>query len=227
VNSREHVALGLRTLAAEGFFPLPFGHLSIRDPDAGSILILRHIHEQPLPLERVEAGDIIAIDLEGAPLEGVEAPGERFIHTGIYRKRSDVGCVLHYHSRLTAALALARDRLVPRTPLGIVLGASVHIHDDGGQVDTPAKGDALAASLGDGAAILLPGHGAVVAGSTIQETVTRAVVLEDACRVEVAAAQLGAPPPGLAQGHALPREATEVSTTIWNALLQRHGFDPT
>jgi len=225
VTSRADVALALRALAAEGFFPLPFGHLSVREPGSASILILRHVHDDPIPLTQVETDDVVALDLDGEPLEGVEGPGERFIHTSIYRRRFDVGCVLHYHSHLTAALSLARDELVPRTPLGVVLGARVPVHAAGGQVDEAAKGEALADTLGEGAAVLLPGHGAVVAGAEIGETVARALALEDACRVELEAAQLGAEPARPAQGSPRPPEAAEVSATLWRALLQKHGLD--
>ena len=81
---------------------------------------------------------------------------------------------------------------MPRTPLGMVLGTRVPVHTDGGQVNTATKGGTLAVTLADGAAVLLPGHGAVVVGASIDETVARAIALEDACRVEVEAAQLGA-----------------------------------
>ena len=72
--------------------------------------------------------------------------------------------------------------------------------------------------------MLLPGHGAVVVGASIDETVARAIALEDACRVEVEAAQLGAawaaPTP---QTTASP-ETAEVSATLWRAVLQKHGL---
>ena len=87
--------------------PAPFGHLSIREhPRDEAILILRHLHDNPTPFTNIDASHITKIDLEGEPLEAVEGPGQRFIHTAIYRRRADVACVLHYHSHLTAALSL-------------------------------------------------------------------------------------------------------------------------
>jgi ribulose-5-phosphate 4-epimerase/fuculose-1-phosphate aldolase len=223
VTARADVALALRALAAEGFFSLPFGHLSVR-AHADTILILRHVHDDPLPLTEVEATDVVALDLDGKPLEGVEGPGERFIHTEIYRRRPDVHCVLHYHSHATAALSLARQELVPRTPLGVVLGRRVPVEVHGGQIATPAKGETLAVALGADAAVLLPGHGAVVAAGSLEQLVARALALEDACAVELAAAQLGAPAALPADGRAEPPEAAEVSATLWRALLLKHGL---
>jgi ribulose-5-phosphate 4-epimerase/fuculose-1-phosphate aldolase len=223
-DQRDNLALALRALAREGFFAFPFGHMSLRG-SAGSeaVLILRHLHHESFGIEDVSASDIIGIEADGSLPPGRDAPGERYIHTEIYARRPDVGCVLHYHSRLTAAFGRAGRPLVPQTPLGGVLGPVVPVHDYGGQIDSPAKGAALAESLGKGAAITLPAHGAVVVGAGVEEVAARALALEDCCAVELTAAQLGAEP-AAERPAADDGTSSEVHEVLWAHLLRKHGL---
>ena len=112
---------------------------------------------------------------------------------------------------------------MPRTPLAPVLAPTVGSHGYGGQIDTPAKGADLCGSLGDRAAVLLPGHGCVVVGSGVEEVSARAVALEDCCRVELAAAQIGAPwtpaEPVSTAG------SSEVTFILWHDLVRGLDID--
>jgi ribulose-5-phosphate 4-epimerase/fuculose-1-phosphate aldolase len=166
----------------------------------------------------VTAADIVSMSEAGEPLAGTEVPGERYLHSAIYARRPDVTSVLHYHSTLTAAFGLLGQELVPRTPLAPILAPAVAAHNYGGQIDTPDKGAALCESLSDRPAVLLPGHGAVVVGAGVEEVSARAVALEDCCRVELAAAQVGAP--NAATVPMSTAGSREVAFVLWRDLVR-------
>src|SRR5215469_13803916 len=74
-----------------------FGHVSARHPHHDARFLLA----RSVAPAMATAADILEFDLDGNP---VEARGqilylERFIHSEIYRARSDVGAVVHSHSR--------------------------------------------------------------------------------------------------------------------------------
>ncbi|WP_342214696.1 class II aldolase/adducin family protein [Nocardia abscessus] len=60
--------------------------------------------------------------------------------------------------------------------------------ETGDRIRTPAMGRAVARALGERNAVLLVNHGVVVTGTSIPEAVFAAVVLEKACRMQLAAA---------------------------------------
>jgi ribulose-5-phosphate 4-epimerase/fuculose-1-phosphate aldolase len=71
--------------------------------------------------------------------------------------------------------------------------------------------------------VLLPGHGAVVVGESVEEASARAVALEDCCRVELAAAQIGAPrPPAGPVGTA---GSSDVTFVLWHDLVRGLDLD--
>jgi len=70
------------------------GHMSCRVPGTGHILI----NSGKSVRSRITPADIIAIDMDGKPVEGDVAPPMEFhIHTEIYRRRPDVNAVAHTH----------------------------------------------------------------------------------------------------------------------------------
>ena len=64
-------------------------------------------------------------------------------------------------------------------------------HEPAELVSTPEAGRRLAAALGDGRAVLLRGHGLVTVGADVEEATVRAVQLERALRLQLAAQSLG------------------------------------
>jgi L-fuculose-phosphate aldolase len=60
-------------------------------------------------------------------------------------------------------------------------------------VRTAELGAALACAIGDGPGCLIPNHGLVTVGASVAEAVMGAVVLERACKVQLAAMAAGGP----------------------------------
>ena len=185
-----------RILFSEGVLD-GFGHVSVRDahnPD-------RFRLARSMAAGLVEAPDIMEFDLDGAP---VDAKGravflERFIHSEIYRARPDVQSVVHSHSPNLVPFGVTPAKLRPLYHMTGFLGEGVpvfEIRDVAGRAtnllitDGPL-GKALARTLGDNPAALMRGHGSVVVGATVQQSVYRAIYMELNARLQSEAMRLG------------------------------------
>ena len=164
------------------------GHGSVRR-DGGSFYINSGASVRPtLTLE-----DIVAVDLDGTLVEGTAKPPLEFhLHAEIYRARADVHAILHTHPRWSTLLTMVGTPYQPVFAQGALLG-DVPVLDSPLSVNTPAMGQKLAATLGQGSAALLKSHGAVVVGATMIECFALAAYLEEnACR-QYMAMQVGHP----------------------------------
>jgi L-fuculose-phosphate aldolase len=124
-DPRARLALACRVLSDQGHDHFFLGHVSARHAsgDAAGVWI----KPSGLGLGEVKADDLALMDLDGRQLRG-ERPlhNEMPIHTEIYRRRPDVGAVVHTHALYTAAEALGRRRAVLLKNHGmVVVGATV------------------------------------------------------------------------------------------------------
>ena len=126
---------------------------------------------------------------------------ERFIHAAIYAARSDVRAVVHGHGRQLVSFSVVKTALRPIANNGGTFGNALSVWDIRDRfgdatvnlVTNLETGQDLAAKLGRDAAILMRGHGAVVAGPSIRLTVSLAINLSSAAAMELDAVQLGGP----------------------------------
>ncbi len=175
-----------------------YGHVSVRhdrDPN-------RYLMARSLAPELVTAADIMEYDLDSSP---VDARGramfiERFIHGEIYKSRPDVKAVVHSHSPAVIPFGVTGVPLRPLYHMSAFIWEGVPVFDIrdsmGGMTDMlvrdPAIGQALARTLGDRAAALMRGHGAVVVGPSLPVAVFRSVYLEMNAKLQAQAMAQGA-----------------------------------
>jgi L-ribulose-5-phosphate 4-epimerase len=191
---KDRIAEMIRILAAGEILTLMKGHLSCRIPGTDEILILGHAHRSGKTLAEITGDDIVTIDLDGQLLEGsIQPPGERFIHTCIYRMREDVGAVIHAHPFASMPFAVAGIRIIPVHHEAIAFAPAVEILDYAGQIDTQEKGMMVAEALKDRAGLLLRGHGSVVVGRGPEEACCNAFALELNATIQFQASLLGTP----------------------------------
>lgn len=205
-----------------------FGHVSVRHPVRPDRFLLARSMAPGL----VTAQDVLAFDLDGAPVEagGPAAYLERFIHSEIYRKRLDVVAVVHSHSPAVVPFsAVPGTKLRPIFHMCGFLGAGTpvfEIRDFAGPgsdllISDTGLGAALAQSLGQGPVVLMRGHGSTVVGSTLHQAVFRAVYTEVGARLQTEAMRLG-PVTYLTEGEAIATTNTN-NTQIdraWNFWLK-------
>ena len=133
---------------------------------------------------------------------------ESLLHAEIYRRRRDVGAVMHTHSPYATAAAAAGvgipallDEVV------LVVGGEVRVSE----YAFPSS-DALAANvcnaLGGRNAALIRNHGVVCVGADLVEALRVCELVEHAARVMVYASALGG-------ATSLPAEALEAETALF------------
>jgi ribulose-5-phosphate 4-epimerase/fuculose-1-phosphate aldolase len=176
-----------------------FGHVSVRYPERADRFLLSRSMAPALVTEQ----DILEFDLDGNPVvpNGPAAYLERFIHGEIYRKRKDVNSVVHSHSPSVVPFSVVTGtRLRPVCHMCGFLSEQgtpiFEIRDFAGPgsdllITSGKLGAALADSLGEGPAVLMRGHGSTVVGSTLRQTVFRAVYTEVGARLQMEAMKLG------------------------------------
>ena len=186
-----------------------YGHCSLR-LDAGRFLV-----SPAKPLGLVAPDDTCREVHLDAPLpEGVL--GEVRVHREIYRLRPDVNGIVR--SMPPHIMTLAAHGVSPqaRHGFGSYFYPSPQFWDDPQLLRSDQSAAMLARQLGNAAAIIMRGNGAVVVGNTLQQAVVLTWYLEDMARIDLAGRAAG-----LAEAPTLTARAA-AQRAIWSgAILER------
>jgi ribulose-5-phosphate 4-epimerase/fuculose-1-phosphate aldolase len=171
------------------------GHPSARVPGTDRIIIKPRHSMRVHGMGDLGPEQMVVIDLEGNQLEGDDpAPGERFIHTEIYKARPDVMGIVHTHQSMSTVFGIVSRPILPILHVEAPLVArGIPIYPSPELVSTPQQGAALANALGDYALAHLQGHGIVTVSPTVEEATLAAIHMERLARANYMAAQLGEP----------------------------------
>ena len=165
------------------------GHMSCRLPGTHHILI----NSGKSVRSAITVADIIAIDMQGRPVEGdVVPPMEFHIHTEIYRRRPDVSAVVHTHPLWSTLFSMVGERVQPVTMQAAVMGP-VQFFEKTASINQKELGEELAAALGPHRVAMLKSHGAVVVGADVVEAFVLAIYLEETAKRQYMARALGTP----------------------------------
>jgi len=128
-------------LMAEGLVTGPGGNLSAR---AGNII---YLSSSGLAFDEMGPEDYVGVDLNsGEVIEGKgRATSEYLVHLACYRKRSDIGAVVHTHPRYTVALSSAGHDIKAMFPDFHIYTHSKIPHIDYITVNTQELADAVEA----------------------------------------------------------------------------------
>jgi ribulose-5-phosphate 4-epimerase/fuculose-1-phosphate aldolase len=165
------------------------GHISVRIPGTDRFLINGH----PISRATVTPDDVVTFDLEGQRVEGKwDLPSELPMHSRVYRARKEVNSVAHLHNRMVVVLSMAGKDLVPASNPGALFGSgAVPMYQDPALIRTNEQGDAVAKTLGARDALILRGHGSLVAGEAIEWVFAVCIDLEEAATRFYMASTLG------------------------------------
>lgn len=163
------------------------GHVSVRIPGADRFLI----NSRKASRASLTIRDIVMCDMDGKLLEGdVEPPSEFHIHTEIYKRRDDVGSVVHNHPHYQTVLGIADVPLKPVFGVGAFV-QDVPMFEDSSLINTRELGIQVAEKLGKESSVLLRHHGTVVAADDIKSAFTISVFLEENAKKQYHASLLG------------------------------------
>jgi len=190
------------------------GNLSIREPDGRIWITPARVDKGSLTPD-----DIVSVSPDGRN-EGAHPPSSELpFHAEIYRRRPDLGAIVHAHSGALIAFSICRQ--IPDTRL------QSHVHQICGRIalapyacpGTQELGDRIAEAFASGAdAVLLENHGVAVGGRDLKDAFQRFETLEFAAQTLNRAATLGAL-------NVLPPDALAVDTMPAYGALQPHPAD--
>jgi L-fuculose-phosphate aldolase len=172
-ESKQKLVDGCHILDREGITD-SYGHVSIRVPETAALLTIAGVSPGCVTVDR-----LIMLDLDGRYLGGDKAsPYEWPIHARIMRARPEVMSVCHTHSRWSALFSVIKGGLRPIHMYAKFLPVGgPPIYPAAGLIGTVERGEALAQTLGDSAAVLLRAHGDAVVGTSLEQAIQRTIQL--------------------------------------------------
>ncbi len=193
----EKLALACRLLYMEGLMDHG-GLVGVRIPSSGNLILnpreMRGTTGRHPGLMTAE--DMVVVDPQGVRVSGTNnPPSETPIFTGVFAARPDAMAVFHLHLAYATLFSTVGKPLVPIGVTGAAFGAEVPVHADPTLIQRPDQGLALARTLGDRLAVILRGHGAVIAAGSIEEAFVASVMFEDNAKRLFRASQIGTPQP--------------------------------
>jgi len=155
-------------------------------------------------LQTASKEDFLTININGDVIDGIGDPtSEKDLHLEVYTKRPDVQAVVHTHSPYATVLAVLRQSIPPIVDeMGIILGGEVSIANYA-QPGTKALAYNAVSALENRMGALLANHGVLAVGSSLEEALKVAKLIE-----HVAFIHLGALSSGLKE-YLLPKDAID------------------
>lgn len=196
-QARVDLAACYRLVDLYGMSDMMANHISMRVPgEEGAFLI----NPYGMMYEEITASCLLKVDIEGRILArpdfgaldyGVNRAGY-VIHSAIHAARPEVGCIIHTHSWASMAVSALDCGLLPITQTAMRF-LKIGYHEYEGVVLDEAEKASLVADLGQGEALILRNHGALVVGRTAGEAFNWTHRLELACRSQIAAMSCNSP----------------------------------
>ncbi len=191
---KEQVIVAGKVLVAEGQDDFTRGHISVRLPDDPGLFFMK---AHSIGLDEITMQNILTIDLDGKVVAGTaRRHSEVFIHSEVFKARSDVNCVIHTHPTYSIALSATGRALKCYSQPGALFYEALGVYDETiALIRSPEMGADVARALGDGRAVLLKNHGVVVIGASIAEAVIGTLMLENGAMVQLLVEAAGEPGP--------------------------------
>ncbi|WP_099024370.1 aldolase [Mycolicibacterium palauense] len=189
LSVRQKLALTCRALFDAGHDSGLAGQITARAESPGTY----YTQQLGLGFDEITAGNLLLVDEDLNVLEGtgMANPANRF-HSWIYRARSDVNCIVHTHPFHVAALSMLEVPLaVSQMDIAPLYDDCAFLPDWPGVPVGNEEGRIIAGALGDKKAILLAHHGQVVAGSSVEESCSLAMLIERGAKLQLAAMAAG------------------------------------
>ncbi len=215
----QELAIALRHLDDIGWCENLTGHITVQQ---GDVFL---VNPWGLWWGEVRTSDLLTIDAGGTVLAGAwDVTPAVHIHTELHRRRPDAAVVVHNHPPYASALAAIGELpdLVHQNS-SILADELVLVADYDGEVDKPALGAELAASIGDASVALLVSHGVIVTAPTIEEAVYKSVLFERTCRLHWLVRAMDRAPVPIAPTHQKQLKASLVeraAPVYWHGVVR-------
>ncbi|QBK04386.1 class II aldolase/adducin family protein [Hylemonella gracilis] len=196
-QARVDLAACYRLVDLYGMSDMMANHISMRVPDEDGAFL---INAYGMMYEEITASSLVKIGVEGNILSkpdfgnldyGINKAGY-VIHSAVHEARHELACVIHTHSWASMAVSALECGLLPITQTAMRF-LKIGYHDYQGVVLDTAEQASLLKDLGQGEALILRNHGALVVGRTVGEAFNWMHRLELSCRSQLAAMACNTP----------------------------------
>lgn len=179
-----------RILEAEGLGDLARGHISLRLPDDPSLFFMK---PHSYGFDEITLENIVICNLDGEKVGGGgRRHSEVFIHSEIFKARPEVMSVIHAHPTHAVALSATGRALRPISqPAAAFSDGLPYYRDTINLIRDQALGAGVARALGAAKAVLMRNHGVALVGATVEETTILAIMLDNACKIQLLAEAAG------------------------------------
>jgi ribulose-5-phosphate 4-epimerase/fuculose-1-phosphate aldolase len=167
-------------------------HMSVRVPGEPNCFLINHYEEM---FDEITASSLIKMDLDGK----IYGKQGRFnaagftIHSGVYKARPDVNCVMHTHTRAGGGVSLMKKGLRPISQDALAVYDDIVYHDYGVPA-TVEECEELGKTCQKGGHVILHNHGLLTAAPTLPGALRGLYMMERACELELISRQLGEEP---------------------------------
>lgn len=179
-----------RILEAEGQGDLTRGHVSVRVPgDPTHFFMKPHSYG----FDEITPENMVICNLEGEKVAGGgRKHSEVYIHSEIFKARPDVNSVIHTHPTYAVALSATGKSLQPISQPSVAFSDGLPYYTDTIElIRSKEMGIGVARALGACKAVLMRNHGVAVVGSSVEESTILAIMLDNACQIQLAAMAAG------------------------------------
>jgi ribulose-5-phosphate 4-epimerase/fuculose-1-phosphate aldolase len=209
-------------------------HMSARIPGEPTAFLINNYGDL---FHEITASSLVKLDLDGTvhSKDGSFNAAGFTIHSGVYKARPDVNCVMHTHTRAGTGISVLKKGLRPISQDALAVLDEVVYHEYG-MPTSQEECDALGVSCQQGSCVVLRNHGLLSVGATIPAALRRLYMMERACEVEIIARGLDEEPAPIedevVQSYAArakaQRASPEFGMTDWKAavrLIEGKGSD--
>jgi len=201
-------------------------HMSARIPGEPTAFLINNYGDL---FHEITASSLVKLDLDGTVYskDGSFNAAGFTIHSGVYKARPDVNCVMHTHTRAGTGISVLKKGLRPISQDALAVLDELVYHEYG-MPTSQEECDALGVSCQHGSCVVLRNHGLLSVGATIPATLRRLYMMERACEVEIIARGLDEEPAPIeddvVQSYAArakaQRASPEFGMTDWKAALR-------
>jgi len=209
-------------------------HMSARIPGEPTAFLINNYGDL---FHEITASSLVKLDLDGTVYskDGSFNAAGFTIHSGVYKARPDVNCVMHTHTRAGTGISVLKKGLRPISQDALAVLDEVVYHEYG-MPTSQEECDALGVSCQQGSCVVLRNHGLLSVGATIPAALRRLYMMERACEVEIIARGLDEEPAPIeddvvesyAARAKAQRASPEFGMTDWKAavrLIEGKGSD--
>ncbi|CAO5678678.1 MAG: Decarboxylase NovR [Holosporales bacterium] len=190
---REELSIAYHIAAYFGWDDLIYGHLSCRLPNEPECYL---INPFGLLFDEVTPENLLKVDLDGNIVSknpyNYNPAGEN-VHGAIYKKRPDVGCVIHLHTTAGMAISTLKTPILPLTQHACHIVHRVAIHEYEGIAVERDERERLCNDLGMKDILVLRNHGILTVGENIPQAFCTMYMIEKSIQAQIVA--LSFPPP--------------------------------